>query len=230
MFFNIEYLSFFDYVQGMNNPANKNLRSRHAETTVPTRGFKKKERTQKLLIDAGQALLRDRGTEFAASDVSKMAEVSIGTFYNYFADTDALIDAITEHQILEMGEAVATLPNDDPALRVAVVCSKVLQRAVEDEPWAHLVLRLVGRPAIYNQINGQLRADLNAGSAQGCFEAGANDETLDQLMGLLVMTIRRFISGATKKGFVVSTVSTALRTLGMDDQEAQRLARKAAKL
>eukprot|EP00435_Cladocopium_sp_Y103_P077326 s1_g1065.t1 len=213
----------------MNNHAKKNLGSRQAKTPLPTRGFKKKERTQKLLIDAGSALLLDRGTEFAASDVSKMAEVSIGTFYNYFADADALVDAITEQQILEMGEAVAALPDGDPALRIAVVCSKVLQRAVEDEPWAHLVLRLVGRPAIYNQINGQLRSDLDAGYAQGCFETGPDDETLDQLMGLLVMTIRRFISGATKKGFVVSTVSTALRTLGVNDKDAQKLARNAAK-
>jgi len=195
-----------------------------------TRGHKKKERTRKRLIDAGNILLTERGEDFTASDVSKVADVSTGTFYNYFVDTAELIDAITETQILEMSEAVAIEPSSDPALRIALTGSRVLRRAQEDKAWAFLILRLVGRPAVYNKINGYLRADLKEGFSQGRFDVGADDATLDQWMGLLVMTIRRIVSGAAHADVVVTGIAKGLQAIGIDDKEAKKLARKAAKM
>ena len=214
----------------MNDIALEKTDPRDLQKPPQTRGYKKKERTRNRLLDAGNILLAEKGETFTASDVSKTADVSIGTFYNYFDDTDMLIDAITEEQLFKMSEAVANVAIDDPALRMALVACSVLRRAQDDNSWALLLLRLVARPAVYNQINSYIRADLKKGHSEGRFHSGADDTTLDQWMGLLVMTIRRIVSGAARPDVVIATAMKGLEALGVDTKEAKKIARQAARI
>jgi AcrR family transcriptional regulator len=62
-----------------------------------SRGHKKRELTRHQLIAAGIAVLAEKGEALTISDVVARAEVSNGTFYNYFTDRDELIDALAEH-------------------------------------------------------------------------------------------------------------------------------------
>ena len=50
-----------------------------------TRGYRKKERTRRQLVSAGLRVLAEKGQGLTVSDVVTAAEVSNGTFYNYFA-------------------------------------------------------------------------------------------------------------------------------------------------
>ena len=197
-----------------------------------TRGHRKKEKTRRQLVAAGMRVLATKGEGLAASDVTAEADVSIGTFYNYFADRDALIDAVTEEQLhaLAAVAAIVEQPIHDPALRVALTAAAVLRRASSDEPWARLVLRLVNRPTVYNRINGYLRDDLEEGRAQGRFDTGADDATLDQVTGLLVMTIRRVVAGEASSDAPGRAVARGLRALGISEREARELATTAVSM
>lgn len=193
----------------------------------PTRGHRKRERTRRQLLEAGIRALAAHGEALTVSDVVAEAEVSNGTFYNYFVDREALIDALAEHLVRSLAASAAAEPIDDPALRFAVATSRVLRRSLTEPAWGRVVLRLLHRPAVVGDLDRYLRDDLAEGHAQGRFETGADDATVDQVIGLIVMTIRRIIDIDIDGEPRVPrrAVARALRALGIEPAEAKTLAR-----
>ncbi len=194
----------------------------------PTRGQKKKERTRRHLIAAGLRVLAAKGQGLTVRDVVAEAEVSNGTFYNYFVDRDALLEALVEHSVLSLAAATAGESIDDPARRFALATMRVLKRASEDETWARVMLRLVSRPGSGVDMARYLREDLEEGFARGRFEVGPEAATLDQVVGLILLTIRRIVERESTPETPVEAVQRGLRALGLDRAESERLAVEAA--
>jgi AcrR family transcriptional regulator len=189
-----------------------------------TRGHRKRERTRSQLIAAGLRVLAEKGEALTVSDVVAEADVSNGTFYNYFADRDELVDALAEHLLMTLAAAAAGEPTSDPAMRFAVASVRVMQRAAEDPTWGRVVLRLVNRGAVYHNVDHYLREDLAAGFAQGRFDAGPDDAMIDQVLGLMVMTIRRIAEGQAQPDAARRAVERGLRALGISSEEAGEIA------
>ncbi|MEM7411347.1 MAG: TetR/AcrR family transcriptional regulator [Myxococcota bacterium] len=205
-----------------------------------TRGHKKKERTRRQLVEAGLRVLASKGQGLTVSDVVAEADVSNGTFYNYFADREVLLEALAEHTALSLAAAAAREPIEDPARRFAMATTRVLLHAREDETWARVMLRLLGRPGSGIELARYLREDLADGAASGRFDfapepgrSGADgvlpdDATLDQVTGLVAMTIRRMVEGHAAPDAPEQAVQRGLRALGVDAREAAALAADAA--
>lgn len=193
-----------------------------------TRGYRKKERTRRQLIAAGLRVLAEKGQGLTVSDVVAEAEVSNGTFYNYFADRDELLEELAEHSALSLAAAAAREQIDDPARRFALATMRVLNHASEDDTWARVMLRLVSRPGSGIDLARYLREDLAEGFAQGRFDTGPDDATLDQVAGLIIMTIRRIVEGNAALDAPQQAVRRGLRSLGVDEIESARLATEAA--
>ena len=193
-----------------------------------TRGHKKKERTRRHLVAAGLRVLGEKGQGLTVSDVVAEAEVSNGTFYNYFADRDELLEELAEDSVLSLAAATANEAIDDPARRFAAATMRMLQRASEDETWARVMLRLVSRPGSGVDMSRYLREDLEEGFALGRFDVGPDAATLDQIAGLIIMTIRRIVEGQATPDTPEQAVRRGLCALGVDDTESARLAIEAA--
>lgn len=193
-----------------------------------TRGYRKKERTRRQLVAAGLRVLADKGQGLTVSDVVAEAEVSNGTFYNHFTDREELLAEVAELSVLELAAAAAQAPIEDPARRFAVATTRVLQRAREDETWARVMLLLVSRPGSGVDLARYLREDLAEGFAQGRFDSGPDDAALDQVAGLVLMTIRRMLQGEARPDAPQQAVARGLRALGVDAAEAASLAAEAA--
>ena len=123
-----------------------------------SRGHKKRERTHDQLIVAGLQVLADKGESLTVSDVVGQAQVSNGTFYNYFTDRNELINALAEHSLISLAtlSSIETL-DQDPARRFAVATGRVLKRAVENPTWGQAILRLTDhqwsfRPEIHRCV------------------------------------------------------------------------------
>ncbi len=195
-----------------------------------TRGHRKKEKTRRQLLAAGLRVLNQKGESLTARDVTAEADVSSGTFYNYFADPDALIDAVMREELLGISATAERESVPDPALRIAVAATRIVQRAMADPQWGRLVLRLVYRPSERMQLNRYLRDDLVEGLEQGRFTRGADDATLDQTTGLLILTIRRIVADEAESEVVPRMVERLLETLGVPESDAKQLAAIAASL
>ncbi len=194
-----------------------------------SRGHKKRERTRHQLIEAGVAVLAEKGEALTISDVVARAEVSNGTFYNYFADRDELIDALAEHSLISLAaESAVQTTDQDPARRFAFATLRVLSRAEEDPTWGRALLRLVDHRRSYSrEMIGYLREDLSAGFDEGRFEFGADEVTLDALSGLILMSVRRIVRGDAGADHGERVLERALSILGIAKDDATTLANAA---
>ena len=200
----------------------------HEDREPRTRGYRKKERTRRQLIAAGLRVLARKGEGLTVSDVVAEAEVSSGTFYNYFVDREELLEALAEASTLSLAAAAAREGSEDPARRFALATMRVLRHASDDETWARVVLRLASRPGSGVDLSRYLREDLAEGLLQGRFDSGPDDATLDQVTGLIVMTIRRIVEGRAAPDAAQKAVERGLCALGVDPAESTRLAAEAA--
>ena len=114
-----------DSVVIIDNTVNLMVPTIHADSAPLTRGHKKRSRTRQILLDAALQVLAESGEGFSLTEVATRAGVSHGTFYNYFRDRDALMDAIVPYSVEEFavrtGQEVDTrtwpsaLPSSPPA-------------------------------------------------------------------------------------------------------------------
>lgn len=196
----------------------------------PTRGHKKKQRTRGQLIAAAIDVIAEQGEAFTASDVTKRAGVSNGTFYNYFTDREALIDAVVP-EVLSSFAAASDLAVDDsdPALRFATISAMALQHAATDPDEFRVLLRLdaVQQVLVDGGPVDFLRADLAAGAAAGRFRSTIDDATTDLVVGTLLLAARRIVDHRVDDQYVTRVVVQLLLTVGIDESEAQSLAEHA---
>ena len=206
------------------------MAAKRSDVRPLTRGHKKRERTREQLLAAAMLVLAEKGEALTVSDVVARAEVSNGTFYNYFTDRDELIDALAEHSLIRLAarSAVETV-EQDPARRFAIATGRVLTRATQDPAWGRAVLRLADhRRSLDHAVGRYLDEDLAEGFAQQRFALAPDEITRDLLVGLIVLTIRRIVRGEAPEDHVERVLSRALTTLGVPDAEAAALAREAA--
>lgn len=192
-----------------------------------TRGHRKRARTRAQLVDAGLLVLATRGDAMTVTDVVAEAGVSNGTFYNYFDDIDDLRVVLAERVGVSMAEAAAAEPIDDPAERFADATARLLVMAEVDPTWGRAFLQLAARPGSAADMVLHARADLDRGHREGRFSVGADAAAIDQLTGMVMMTIRRIIDGRGDRSTAAAAVQRGLESLGVERPEAIALAAKA---
>ena len=195
----------------------------------PSRGHKKRERTRNQLLAAGVAVLAEKGEALTISDVVARAEVSNGTFYNYFTDRDELIDALAEHSLISLAaQSAAQTSSQDPAQRFAFATLRVLIRAMEDPTWGRAILRLTDhRQSFSREMDRYLREDLASGFEQGLFELEPDEITMDLITGLIMVSIHRIVRGDADPDHAERVLERALSILGVAKEQARILVTQA---
>ena len=162
------------------------------------------------------------------TDVVAEAGVSNGTFYNYFDDIDDLVLVLAEHVGVSIAEAAAAEPIEDPAERFADATARLLVMAEVDPTWGRAFLQVAARPGSATDMLRHARADLERGHRERRFTVGPEPAALDQLTGLVVMTIRRIVENRGGPTTAADAVARGLAALGVDPVEAAALADAAA--
>lgn len=166
-----------------------------ASEPTPTRGHKKRARTRQRLVDAGLSVFSEHGAAMTVQQIVEEAGVSHGTFYNYFKDVDALIEAIALHVFSSVAAAVAASGEPDPARRFASATAQTLRLLTDNPSWARSLLRLVAQPHLGEVMVGHMRADLLAGRASGRFTQNTDEIGLDIFCGMLLSCVVRINAG-----------------------------------
>lgn len=195
-----------------------------------TRGHKKKARTRRQLLGAAVVALAEEGEGFGVVDVVARAGVSHGTFYNYFADRDALVAALVPVLVEAFAaQAAAEVDEDDPAARFAVISARALAvaAAAPDLVRASLRLDAVQRALLVDGPLAYLRDDLVAGHARGRFDGPPDDGTVDVVLGALLLAARRIVDGEAGLDHRRVVIRRLLVALGVETGEAGELADRA---
>ncbi len=197
------------------------------ETTVLSRGHKKRSRTRQTLLDAALEVLAESGEGFSVGEVAARAGVSHGTFYNYFGDRDELMDALVPYSV-EAFAARADLEVDatDQAVRFATISVRALRAAAGSPNTMRVALRIdaIQRALLIQGPLSYLHSNLVDGHKAGRFSSSPDEGTLDVILGALLLAGRRAIEGESDDRHITTVIERLLMTLGIEAGEAGRIA------
>ena len=195
---------------------------------APSRTSRRTRDTRRKLIEAGVVLLRR--ADYAAvpvAEITQLADVGLGTFYNHFAGKDALFDEAAQTVLDAQTERMATLgrADDSPVTTAAIAMHVVLGLAESDPAVAVVVarngLRLLDAEAA---LVPQARALVQAGQAAGSFAELDVDLALSLVGGSLLGGLHTWWSTPelVTPAWTVELVARVLVALGCDLGDARR--------
>ncbi|WP_396599966.1 TetR/AcrR family transcriptional regulator [Frigoribacterium sp. R86507] len=193
-----------------------------------SRTSRRTRETRRKLVEAGVALLRR--ADYAAvpvAEITQLADVGLGTFYNHFAGKDELFDEAVQSVLNAQTERMAALGHtaDSPVTTAAIAMHVVLGLAQSDPAVAVVVarngLRLLDAEAA---LVPQARALVEAGQAAGSFAELDVDLALSLVGGSLLGGLHTWWSSPelVTPGWTVELVARVLVTLGCDLEDARR--------
>ena len=196
---------------------------------VPNRRDRRKLATRQALLDATIALLSSRSMDAPTVDeIAMRADVAKGTFYNYFADKDALerelasqVRVRVESEIARTNEGVS-----DPAERIARAFCCVLHFCLGAPEQAAAMMRLFPHatdPAA--PINSGVRGDVTEGLAQGRIFAASEDVAVASIVAVFMAGVNRVLDlpSSNARMFAIGMGSILLHGLGISRSQAKRI-------
>ena len=211
-------------------------RSRNVKAAVrqsPNRRERRKLATRQALIDATHDLLASRSMDaLSVDEIAMRADVAKGTFYNYFADKDALAreiasDARTriENQITRANQGI-----NDPAERIGRAFCCAVSLALGAPKQAAATMRLFPHALDPSApINSGVCRDVAEGVAQGRIVAQSEDVAIACIVGVFIAGVNRVLDLPTDRarGFAQELGTILLHGLGLSRARAARIMRDA---
>lgn len=188
----------------------------------------KRERMRARLVETALAVFAQRGVGASViQEVIALAEVSQGTFYNYFRTNEELLLAVAEelsNELVQLIEGtVGAYP--DPAQRIAVGVRLYLHKARSLPLFARFITKTgMGLVSPNNLVYEYVPPHLEAGFESGRFKTLPVPVALDLIGGAALAAIARLASGEAEEDYPEVMVATLLRALGVSDKEARAIA------
>ena len=201
------------------------------ETQPVNRFERRRAKTREALIGAARQILAESGdTSVSIQAIAERADVGFGTFYNHFPTKTDLFDTAVGEVLDEYGQAIDTYLTgvEDAAERVAAGV-RLSVRMVESHPEVMKILRRSGLGHIHSDRGLSPRAleDIQHGMASGRFTATDPVVALTAMGGSLLALLHMKFAYPDIDGdeAAANMAELMLRMLGLDAEEARRLAR-----
>lgn len=194
----------------------------------PRVAAERRERMRQRLIESAMIVFAEKGVGASViPDVVAAAQVSQGSFYNYFRSNEELLAAVGDELSGEMVQLIEPVVGDiaDPAVRVATAIRCYLHLARANRLLARFLAAAGLRMLVqYNATFRYLRADLEEGQRLGVFADVPLDTVLDLVGGAGMAALDRMARVRTRKDYPDMVAAAMLRMLGMGVAEAERTA------
>ncbi|HVN01918.1 MAG TPA: helix-turn-helix domain-containing protein [Caulobacteraceae bacterium] len=155
------------------------------------------ERTRAALIAAGRRLFCERPVDaVTVDDIVQAASVGKGSFYNHFADREALVRAISAEIRAGVERAIdrANADVEDPARRVARACCAYLRFALDEPERAGFLVRVhSGHTSLDAPLNRGLVDDISQGLSAGRFRVATLESGVLYVLGVTQMALTRIV-------------------------------------
>jgi AcrR family transcriptional regulator len=192
-------------------------------------------RTQAALMAAGRRLFSQRPIDaVTVDDIVQAAEVGKGSFYNHFADREALARAIAAQirASIESAVARANAGVEDPARRLARAVCTYWRYALDEPEQAGVLVHIhSGHTSLTAPLNRGLVEDLETGLASGRFDVATVESGVLYVQGVTQLALVRIVQEPAA-AFAISLsqqmCALVLRGLGLAKAEADQLAAQAS--
>jgi AcrR family transcriptional regulator len=204
------------------------------QRAILTRRDRRKLETRQALLDATHSLLASRNLDaLSVDEIAMRADVAKGTFYNYFADKDALARELAAGVRVRMEDEIARANAgvEDPATRMARALCCVLRFGLREPRQAAAMMRLFPHATDPSApLNAGVRGDIAAGLNRRRIVAPTEDAAVAALVGAIMAGLNRVMDLAPDRAaaFARDLGSILLRGLGLGPSEAARIMKAAA--
>lgn len=183
--------------------------------------------TRQSLIDAARTLVFERGHErISIQDITGLAGVGTGTFYNYFDTKQRVFEAVLDdYRRLFAEEIEQTRARlNDPAMVVAATLKYYFHQALHNEQWkTFLDCSGLGQEHELRQPEEQSLDDLRRGVKAGRFKIEDVFFAQSLIAGMIDHTNAEISAGRLTEVASDNTVRYILRMLGLSDMVARAL-------
>lgn len=197
---------------------------------TPSRNDRRREQTRARLVDAATTLIARQGVERTRiNEITELADVGFGSFYNYFESKDAIVNAVLSETAAAHAEAIVTATSaaDDPAEVISVAHRHFVRLAVADPKLAAVAVELVfTNRAIADSLRPFAREDLKRAAEAGRLDIPDLEVALHATGGALQGTIRGVLEGDLGEDADVAHAALVLRMLGLKPAEADEIANR----
>jgi AcrR family transcriptional regulator len=194
----------------------------------PTRTDRRRARTRAALVAAAQTLIAEDRTHVAVLEITQLADVGLGSFYNHFESKDALWDAAVNDALERHGELLdrLTADIDDPAVVFATsvrLTGRLHRTTVELS--RVLVNRGVDLTHADHGLAPRALRDIEAGVASGRFRVNDTVIALTVVGGAVVALGALLHADPERDAAAAADEMTLdiLRMLGVPEDEAAKI-------
>ena len=200
-----------------------------AETKPRNRAERRRLRTRAALLAAAREVYGSQGVDATpVQDITDAADVAKGSFYNHFGSKDAMVRAVVEEILAELGGALEVLTEpmrDDPARVLAVSLRHTLRACVQDPTLGWFILRAGDFIAVSDVALGAYgRRDIRRGLESGRFHFEDVELACTMIAGSVEALLRRRLEGELPPEAEAALTAHVLRLLGVPDDDARTIA------
>ncbi len=190
-------------------------------------GSGKRNRTRSSLIDSAIDVFAEKGIEDASiQEITAIAGLANGTFYNHFKDKDELASASCAAIALEIAKQFDQRMHDlnRGVSRVVVGSWAFLRLALGAGAWAAVLVEQYQRRPLAAEFPAlaYVRADIERALAQGDVDVLVDELLLEQIAALMMAALRRLLHAGYAPEIPVRTCENILRILGLTPLQARR--------
>jgi AcrR family transcriptional regulator len=195
-----------------------------AQTPGVSRQARRREETRGKLLDAARALTLERDIDaIIIGDIAERADVGFGSFYNYFASKEAILEATTEREAELLREAIdeVVLAEPDAAVQLAYAVRFVTKYTLEDPMWRWFFAHSsYGFLALRRAMGASLERNLIGGKRSGRFAFDDPLSAMEFIFGGMVAIFASAVTGRLDEERADHAVVLALRAVGVADASA----------
>ncbi len=192
------------------------------------RRARRRAQTREKLLEAARAVFARQGIEAARiNEITDAADVGFGSFYNHFDGKDAIVAAVVEELVRDLGAATdaASSALEDPAEVLAIGHRVVVGRAQADPQLGRLLVHLeLSHRTATAALGAYAARDIERGRASGRFAVDDVAYALAATGGALLGAVRALLDGDLAEGLPERHAAAVLRLLGVPAAEAAEVA------
>lgn len=192
----------------------------------PRVAAERRARMRQRLLEAALVVFAEKGiTAGVIQDVVAAAEVSQGSFYNYFRTSDDLLQALADELSEEMMQMIEVViaDKDDPVLRLAIGIRWYLHLMRSYPLIAKFMAATALRVSRRDPGSVYLPRDLKAGKERGRLDFESIDLAVDLISGVRIVAVDRLANGKAPKDYPERIAGLILRSLGVAAKDLQAL-------
>lgn len=190
-------------------------------------GQEKRARTRAMLLDVTFSLLgREGGLTTRIEEICEEAQVSRGTFYNYFNSVDELYDALSfelNHEFnVKVTEILMRMPT--AAERAGSAIRYYLDRALKDSKWAWAMVHISASGPIFGADTYRYaQATAEDGIASGEFELTGPNSGRDLQLGATLAAMKTQLTNSPSERYAASVARHVLRGMGVPKDRVEAI-------